>query len=1537
VKVTRETRRRSSRSGAVEDMYPLSPLQEGMLFHSLYDPRAGEHVEQVVCRLRGELDPAAFRSAWEEVVDRHPALRSGFVWRQRDEPFQVVFRRVEIPWREEDWRGAGDGGGGGLDGWLDDDRRAGFELSRPPLHRFLLAQVSEDEWIFVWTHHHLLLDGWSLPLVLEEVFAAYRAHRRGAATAPPVARRPYRDFIRWLARHRSQAGEGTEFWRSYLAGWRQPTPLPAAPPGGGSGEDRETRRGGELVSDLSAHWTRRMGEVAARHRVTPSTLLQAAWALLLGQYGNSRDVVFGAVFAARPPELEGVESMIGMFLNTLPVRVHFDPEDSAADLWGRLAAVQLDLRQHLYTPLSRVGRHAELPAGAPMFETAVVFENYPLSDLPAPEGLEVIDARVVERTNFPFVLVGEPGERLRLSATFDPDRVTPVAARRLLSQVGFLLRRMVEAPETSLAELGKLSAAERHQLLREWPDGGPSRAEGRGAFAIFAHWAARHPEAHAVVCGGAELSYGELQKRSLRLAGHLRRLGVGHGTRVAILVEPSTDLPVAVLAALAAGACYLPLDPATPEQRLASMLDGAGVAAILTQRRLARRLASPATPVVLLDEPPAGGTPPHLPVQAPHPDAAAYVIHTSGSTGRPKGVVVSHRGLENLLTWHRRRGGIGPGDRVAQVSGLGFDASVWDTWAALGSGATLHVAHGEQRRSPEPMHAWMVDAGISVAFLPTPLLELMLEHWRAGGGPPPSLRYLATGGDRLLSRPQADLGVPLLNAYGPAEAAVVATAGRVAPAAPGLPAPAIGRAVDGARVLLLDRRLEPTPLGALGEVCVAGAGVGRGYLGEPAATAERFQPDPHGPPGSRLYRTGDLARWSETGELDFAGRADHQVQIHGVRVEPDEVAAVLADHPSVGRSVVVPVEGGAGNRRLVAFVTPRSNGVGFDAAALLRDIAPRLPEAMVPVRVVELEDLPLTASGKVDRDALTSLAEDSFPLPEGAAAVPDTPLEEQLAALWAEILGTGPVSPDDDFFQLGGDSILSLRLVSRAHRAGIRLSPRQIFRNRTLAELTASIAAEPGAGAIAAPVTGELPLSPIQRWFFESDPVDPEHWNHAIMLRVPARVPAAVWPGVVRHLLARHDVLRARFLWRDGAWQGWLAAPRARPPHGRIDLAALPVRRRRSALERAAASLQRGLPLRHGPLLRSVLFDLAPGTERRLLVVIHHLAVDLVSWHLLLGDTEAALVAVAEGEPPATSPKGTSVRRWVERLQEWAAGGGPRDELDHWRAAVGPALVLAPAVPGEADLEGAARVVEVRLASSELGDLATAPGRRLEAALVTAAARAVRSWSGRRETVRFDLESHGRPDMFAGVDVSRTVGWFTALYPFAVPAAGEEMGPAEELVAVEQALTEVPNRGVGYGVLRYLGGDGELAEALRPATPTEIRLGYAGRGMVSAVGAASALGRAPESPGPTRSPRARRRHRLEIDARWIDDELHVDLAYGGGVFAATAAEDLAAGLGRELRAMAPNGGDTGDVDRPPRDQRQDTDEESLRAFGEVKL
>ncbi|HTN91087.1 MAG TPA: amino acid adenylation domain-containing protein, partial [Sorangium sp.] len=1381
----------------VESIHYLSPLQQGLLFHAVSDRSADPYFVQTAFLLEGRLDPDTFERAWQALAERHPILRTGFVWEGVTRPVQVVRPRAAIPVARHDLRGVAAGEREeALAALMAADRRAGFDLLKAPLMRLTLVQVEEEAFYFINSHHHLLLDGWSFALLLREALTVYQTLVRGTVPELPRAR-AYREYLAWVQAQDEGAAE--RFFREALAGFRAPTPLPlgAGPATAAAGE--EAFPFAEQALRFSRAETEALAACARRLRVTLNTLVQGAWALLLSRHSGEPDVVFGATVSGRPPELPGSEAIVGVLINTLPVRVRVDEHEPLAAWLSRLQDRNSELRQHEWTPLSLVQRWSEVPGGRSLFDTLVVFDSYPeeeVSDaqsdvrdvrvrpLPRPGGGHVDGALLtVGRNNYPLSLIVEPSSELGLILCYERRRLAHDAAASLLGQCRALLEAMAARPRARLAELPLVSGEERRRLLVDWN----ATAEAfppACVHELFEAQAAARPGALAVVCEGTALTYGELDRRTNQLARRLRALGVGPDDRVALCIERSAELIVALLGALKAGAAYVPVDPKFPRERLRAVVEDSGARVLITEERWAGAFDEPGPALLFLDrDAGALATEPDAPLgaldaldaRAARPGNLAYLIYTSGSTGRPKGVAVEHRHLANYVRGVLARLPLAEGGGMALVSTVAADLGHTSLFGALCSGRTLHVLSEARIFDPDATAEYMSRHGVDALKIVPSHLAALLEAAHPERVLP--ARCLVLGGEasswELIERIRTLApGCAVLNHYGPTETTVGSLTWTIDPARgrAGATVP-IGRPLPNTQAYVLGSNLEPVPVGVPGELYLGGAGVTRGYHARPELTAERFVPDPFGgAPGGRLYRTGDRVRLLADGAIEFLGRTDHQIKLRGHRVELGEIEARLREQPEVREAVVAARDGG-GAVRLVAYVVGRE-AAALDAAALRARLALQLPDYMVPAAIVALPALPLTANGKIDRAALPEPDAARAPRSDGHVA-PRTDVEATLARIWAEVLRRGPVGVHDDFFAMGGDSIMSLQIIARANREGLHLSPKQIFEHRTIAALAGDLAEAPAAPEPPAPppaiepfhlarleraqldallradggIEDVLPASPVQQGMLFHSLLTPEAspYFNQIVCTFARGLDIEAFAQTFQVLSARHAILRTGFL--TGVAEPHQVVRRAvRLPIEVLDWRELSGAGQAAALERYLREDRlRGFRFEEPPLMRVSVMRLSKHVDQ-VVWSVHHALLDgwcqglvLKEWLTLYEEARRGALREREAAPPYRS-----YIAWLGRQDMAAAEAFFRAHLKGLTAPTRlPELTEAPQAPGHPGFREHRALLSPE-ATRALQGFALAQGVTLNTVVQAAWALLLARYSGESD-VLFGITVAGRP------------------------------------------------------------------------------------------------------------------------------------------------------------------------------------------------
>ncbi|GAA1591054.1 non-ribosomal peptide synthetase [Actinoplanes couchii] len=1252
--------------GDVQEIQALTPLQEGILFHGLLDDDDSIYVAQYRWTVRGEFDMDLFEKAWQIVIQRHDALRVSFEWEGIDQPVQIVWRRVGFAVDRRDLTGLPeDDQRKAIDAYAQEDLDRRYDLATAPLYRVTAFHTTEGTHV-VWSFHQLLMDGWSLQTVYGELSRVYAALLTGREPDLPEPVQ-YSAYLAWL--QGSEPDGADRFWRDALAGY-EPAPL------FGDGRTARWHTDGSRKLAVDAAGFQRIRSFAAAQRITVNTVVSGAWALLVALYSGTRDVVFGLSAAERPAELAGADRIVGVMLNSVPIRAEVRRGQTVGDWLRSLQAHQAEAREYGRAPLTDIHRWSGLATDASLFETMLAFENYPLAEATAAPVVEVGAVDYRTRVNYPLTLIAEFDQTLDLKINYDTRRFDEPTVDQLSRHLLAILDALVAEWDKPVAGLDVLTGADRRLLVEEWnatgADLGPDATLGE----LFERQAARSSGEVAVVCGTDRLTYAELNERANRLARHLRTLGAAPETVVAISLDRGVESVIAMLGVLKAGAAYAPIDPSYPLSRKAFMLADTRAAMVLTAEAEARELPEHDVPVVRIDADwpliaeQEGG---NLPSSA-RPGNLAYLIYTSGSTGIPKGVEITHRSVANYLRWWA---GIidGQGDGGVSHYSLAFDTTVRDTFCPLLAGQRLHIlpAHEKSVIQAEPFLA----EGERLSYLKMTPSELAAEERLTADQVADLTGILLVGGEAVLrSGLLAELAesprVRLANHYGPTEGSIGTTFNWIDGAEQATGVLPIGRPLPNTTAYVLDDRARLLPVGVPGELYLGGVGVGRGYRGRAGLTAQKFVPDPFGAPGARLYRTGDLVRYRPDHNLEFLGRIDHQVKIRGHRVELGEIEVALSRHDGVSRAAVIVREDIPGDRRLVGYVVPADDSV--DVPGLRGYLAESLPGYMVPSLIVAVDEIPMLASRKVDRSRLPvpviTRADEGYVAPSG-------PVQEVIAGIWADLLSADRIGAADDFFALGGHSLLVTRVMSRVREAfGVEVPFGALFDTPTVAGLAQVVSGmlAGGATAVLPPVVAvdrdqQLPLSfPQQRlWFLDQLIPGNPFYNLPAAYRLLGPLDVEALHRTVTAIVHRHEVLRTVFPAPSGGRPVQVVLPAGEVPMPVIEVAGETAEERLAEATRISSEeAARVFDLSAGPVFRATLLRISP-TDHVFVMVIHHMVGDGWSSSLLAKELGAFYGAYATGSDPGLPPLPVQYADYAVWQREWLTETVIDAQLAYWR------------------------------------------------------------------------------------------------------------------------------------------------------------------------------------------------------------------------------------------------------------------------------
>ncbi|AVZ31266.1 non-ribosomal peptide synthetase [Nodularia spumigena] len=1500
--------------------YPLSHGQQALWFLHQNDPENTAYNLFMTLRLSSELDIKSLQRTWQKIYDRHPILRTTYTTHQ-GQPVQQIHpnQAVKIPvidatkWSEEELK---------AEILIEVDRP--FDLEQGPIQRLILFTRTPTENIFVIAMHHIASDMWSYDVMLSEMLVLYENETEH--TLPESL--PYTDFVHWQSEMLSSS-EGEKWWKY----WQQklngkptilnlPLDKPRPPVPTYNGISHTFKINEQLTTDLKS--------LAAKEGVTPFTILLSAFQVFLHRYSGQKEILIGVPLAGRTGKQ--FKQTVGYCANPVVLQADLINNYVFKELLIYNRRQLFTALKHQYYPFPLLVKNLEIPRDSsyfPLFQVSFTSQKhrwYEPDDkklyLEKGKKLHIEPYFIGQRGaafDLDLVLI-ETGETLELCWQYNTDLFTDATIQRMMANFQVLLAGIIANPEQHISQLPILTDVEQNQILKEWNQTQRDYPQDKCIHHLFEEQVKQNPDAVALIYEDEKLTYQELNKKANQLSHYLQHLGVKPETLVGICVERSLELIISILAVLKAGGAYVPLDPAYPQERLNFILQDAQLPIILTQQHFITKLLPTSAKIICTDID-IHSQPSDNPSSSVKSDNLAYVIYTSGSTGKPKGVMVAHRGLCNLATAQIKLFEVRPDSSVLQFASISFDASISEIVMAICAGAKLCLATRDSLQPGQPLQKLLQIQNIShVTLVPSALAALSPQDL-------PNLKNLIVAGEPCPGDLAASwaVGRQFFNAYGPTEATVCAT---VLLYQPGMKI-SIGQAIAHTQIYILDHYLQPVPIGVPGELHIAGVGLARGYLNQPDLTAQKFIPNPFSnDTNSRLYKTGDLGRYLPDGNIEFLGRIDNQVKIRGFRIELEEIETTIVQHPQIQQAIAIVREDIPGTKRLVAYIVPHQQH-SLNSNEIWEYLKHKLPEYMIPAIFVFLDSLPLTPNGKIDRKSLpipsTVHQSDNF-------TAPRNPIETALVEIWQQVLRVEKIGIHDNFFALGGDSIISIQIIDQSHQQGIQITSKQLFQYQTIAQLANIVTINKTISPLQSLVTGEIPLTPSQHWFFEQNSPQPHYFNQTMMLEVSADTQPALLEQAIKTLLIHHDALRMRFIKHESGWQQINSDQYEPVPFQVFDFSALPATEQTQSIETIAQELQSSLNLTTGPVIRVALFQLGTEKNGRLLLICQHLVTDAISLKILLADLVTAYKQLQREETIQLPPKTTSFKDWAIRQQKYGQSQTLEQELKHWLAQysadISPLPLDYPLKPG-LNLEGSTQAVGVSLTPAETHNLLQAVPQAYstttEEILLTALVQTITSWTG-SHSLFIDLEGHRQPELFANVDLSRTVGWFTIIYPALLQLNNtDDCGVA--IKTIKEQIRQIPHHGIGFSNLRYYSQNPDIRQKLQSLPKPQISFYH--WGTFEQIQAESILlGLAPENVGYMFSPQAERSYLLNVVSAVVENQLQISWLYSGDIHQQRTIESLAHNYITYLRKLiqhcqSPEAGGYTPADFPDADLSQD--------------
>ncbi|MBK5424550.1 MULTISPECIES: non-ribosomal peptide synthetase [Bacillus] len=1479
---------------ANEECYPLSHPQRRIWYTEVIHSGKGICNLRFLFKLHRKMDYSKLNRVVNRVISENDGLCIRLKENGHQEPEQYFIKHEEQEFEFFDFSSVEDSDL--LEKWIEQKTKETFTLFNSDLYYFALIKLNDNECAVFGNVHHIIMDGLSIQIFTSQIAKYY--YEMHNETEEGEIRNSYVQFLAneqtYLNSIRFQKDQ--KFWLEEFKTIPSVTGLKPY------NTYQVSTKASRETFILSEHLKKKIEIFSEDYKLSVYSLFVAAFSLSMYRWTSSLDIALGMAYGNRMTKME--RELIGMMVSTVPLRMDMDPEEEVLSFIGRVSRKQSKSLRHQKYPFDLLLKqiNKENNSNVRLFGTTIDYRDRDESgdSLWIPNGEEMQDF-AVHIENLTDI------DSLQVHIDYRKELFSKEEINRFFKTMLAIIENTFKNPKQKVSEIEIISEEDKRKSLVEFNNPKLDFPAQVTIHELFEQQAMIYPNSIAVTYEKGKVTYRELNERANQLAHYLQKKGVGPDTLVGLCVERSLEMIVGILGILKAGGAYVPLDPTYPEQRLQYILEDAGIQLFVTQESLKELKWLPENIKSICldrDRDEIEQESKTLPISNVNPQHLAYVIYTSGSTGNPKGVMVEHHNVIRLFKstecWYQ----FNEKDTWTLFHSYAFDFSVWEIWGALLYGGKLVVVPYWISRSPKDFYQLLVEEEVTVLNqTPSAFRQLIQVCEQEDENKNLQLRYVIFGGEALEPisllpwfQRYGEKEPQLINMYGITETTVHVTYYPITlDDVQHASRSNIGKRIPDLEVYILDAYQQPVPIGVDGELYIGGAGLARGYLNRPELTAEHFISHPFSSDSkARLYRTGDLARYLPDGNLDYRGRIDHQVKIRGFRIEIGEIESTLNAYVSIKEAVVIVREDQPGDKRLVAYVVGDGN-----VGAWREYLKAKLPSYMVPSGFVTMEAIPLTANGKVDREAL--------PVPEerqikSEAVAPRNSNEQILATIWKHVLGVKKVGIYDNFFEIGGDSILSIQIISQASQVGLKLTPKQMFECPTIAELAQVAIETQGVQAEQGIVTGEVPLTPIQYWFFEQEHSRPEHWNQSMLLRVKERLDVKLLEGAILNLLKHHDALRFRYeQLPNGTWR--------QRNEGTDEHSVLHVVKRNKANQQAWNKViqeemnitQTSFNLVTGPLMRVVYFEDTLSGNDRIFWVIHHLVVDGVSWRILLEDLQVVYNQMKQGQGVRLPAKSTSFKEWSERLQAYSDSGISKEVQDYWNERVEKETMKIPMdypmqETTEESIDQVTRTLGVEETHALLQEVPVTHKTRINEVLLAALGQAIVDFTN-QQTVSIHLEGHGREEMVEGIDLSRTVGWFTSIYPVHLNFQGTKT-PIEGLKAVKDQLRQIPNRGVDYGILRY------LKKELLPFYQQKPSISFNYLGQFDQVFSKESLFM--QETGFTfldHAPDSKPSHLIEVIGMVKDEKLHFVWIYSREQFSRLKIQAIADGMLRHLRQL----------------------------------